>query len=312
MSHFTVMVKMSEQEVQDKGFEQAVCDKLAKYDENKAVEPYKIHIKQSEVDQVMSTYKDELNEGPITDEVIFECLSEYYLGIKGKAGKDEKGYYYLSTYNPDSKWDWYQLGGRWSGMLKIKEGVNPEEVFVGSPGLMGSSYSTESNRVDACKVKYLDIEAIEQEGRKQADSFWDGFDAYRLEKDEEVKEIDTFSLRLSALDLGLIQVKSKDQVTDDDRKNFIIREFGNDADGVDLISKVDYKEFMETWWFKFTPLVTYAIVDNDGWHAPGEMGWFGCSSDTADDKKEFIQNFKELAIEKADPDTWLAIMDCHI
>ena len=25
-----------------------------------------------------------------------------------------------STYNPNSKWDWYQVGGRWSGMLKTK------------------------------------------------------------------------------------------------------------------------------------------------------------------------------------------------
>ena len=25
--------------------------------------------------------------------------------------------YYKSNYNPDSKWDWYQVGGRWSGIL---------------------------------------------------------------------------------------------------------------------------------------------------------------------------------------------------
>jgi hypothetical protein len=37
-----------------------------------------------------------------------------------------------STYNPKSKWDWYQLGGRWSGMIKLKEG---KEGVIGSPGL---------------------------------------------------------------------------------------------------------------------------------------------------------------------------------
>lgn len=28
----------------------------------------------------------------------------------------------MSTYNPNSKWDWYQLGGRWSGFFKLKAG----------------------------------------------------------------------------------------------------------------------------------------------------------------------------------------------
>ena len=27
----------------------------------------------------------------------------------------------LSTYNPCSKWDWYSIGGRWSGFLPLKE-----------------------------------------------------------------------------------------------------------------------------------------------------------------------------------------------
>lgn len=28
-----------------------------------------------------------------------------------------------STYNPKSKWDWYALGGRWAGLIEVKEGV---------------------------------------------------------------------------------------------------------------------------------------------------------------------------------------------
>lgn len=27
----------------------------------------------------------------------------------------------LSSYNPDSKWDWYSIGGRWDGFLVLKE-----------------------------------------------------------------------------------------------------------------------------------------------------------------------------------------------
>lgn len=31
----------------------------------------------------------------------------------------------FSTYNPKSKWDWYEVGGRWAGSIKLKEGVKP-------------------------------------------------------------------------------------------------------------------------------------------------------------------------------------------
>lgn len=29
-----------------------------------------------------------------------------------------------STGNPNGKWDWYEIGGRWSGMLKLKKSIN--------------------------------------------------------------------------------------------------------------------------------------------------------------------------------------------
>ena len=35
---------------------------------------------------------------------------------------------YKSTYNPDSKWDWYSLGGRWNGVIK-KQPRNDEKGF---------------------------------------------------------------------------------------------------------------------------------------------------------------------------------------
>ena len=36
----------------------------------------------------------------------------------------------LSTYNPDSKWDWYVVGGRWSGELRKKDGTPVDEGYA--------------------------------------------------------------------------------------------------------------------------------------------------------------------------------------
>jgi hypothetical protein len=36
-----------------------------------------------------------------------------------------------STYNPDSKWDWYVVGGRWSGEIVLKAGSGVDTALAG-------------------------------------------------------------------------------------------------------------------------------------------------------------------------------------
>lgn len=59
--------------------------------------------------------------------------------------------------------------------------------------------------------------------------------------------------------------------------------------------------------------MTRAVIDQDGeWHEAGAMGWFGFSSETADEKKEWDENFWDRFIAKLSPDTQLTIVDAHI
>ena len=53
--------------------------------------------------------------------------------------------------NPDAKWDWYLLGGRWSGdVIKLKEGATGK---IGESGAFG-------NKTGVDRAKYGDIENI--------------------------------------------------------------------------------------------------------------------------------------------------------
>ena len=36
----------------------------------------------------------------------------------------------LSTYNPNSKWDWYTVGGRWNKCINTLDGRHVNEAFV--------------------------------------------------------------------------------------------------------------------------------------------------------------------------------------
>lgn len=60
-----------------------------------------------------------------TDEECYEDVASWY----EDEDKDEQGNLY-STYNPNSKWDWYSIGGRWNGYLKTLSGENTNEDYV--------------------------------------------------------------------------------------------------------------------------------------------------------------------------------------
>ena len=63
-----------------------------------------------------------------------QCYQHYVEHIDKEFIDEETGDIY-STYNPDSKWDWYSIGGRWGCELFVKEDCDEEfgytdEAFV--------------------------------------------------------------------------------------------------------------------------------------------------------------------------------------
>ena len=71
---------------------------------------------------------------------------------------------HTSTYNPNSKWDWYEIGGRWLNSLLIK---NEVKGIKGMPGL-GSGYLINKNAPDGykwtngAKIKEIEFKLMEE------------------------------------------------------------------------------------------------------------------------------------------------------
>ena len=102
MSHTTVLVFTKPG--------QTVEELLAPYSENIKVEPYIEYTKQEAIDEARKTYSSCKDK---TDEECWKYMAENEI-------TDSEGNIY-STYNPKSKWDWWQVGGRFSGLLFDKE-----------------------------------------------------------------------------------------------------------------------------------------------------------------------------------------------
>jgi len=115
MSHFTVMVIGDEPE-----------DQLAKYSENIEFDEYLVGaVSEDEKNDFIDYYKDKYfgNDDKSFDE-LYELYGEEWNRNKWRINPEDGEWSKYSTYNPDSKWDWYSLGGRWSGrVLKIKDGA---------------------------------------------------------------------------------------------------------------------------------------------------------------------------------------------
>ena len=202
----------------------------------------------------------------------FKYFIEEYNGYKFDEKMNKYGYWE----NPNAKWDWYQIGGRWLGSLLV------EYSKFGITGQSGSFENKIPNTpegykwVDICKIKDICF--------------------------DKMKEISTFEILKNETEDGDIWDILMNE-NHPERLNYtiysaeyFIKKYGNKENYVDASSSFS----------------TYAVITPDGeWHSPGEMGWFGCSSESIEEKNNFENNFMKNFIEPY-KDKYLIIVDCHI
>lgn len=153
MSHFAVLVLLNEQFPIDVNKAEALIEgPLAPYSEHIEVVPYEKdcycvglkarnsarEIAEVEVGKTIAEFRDEYwampeDKRPEFDEYIkplteakdrLEKEHELYNKPDPECEDCEGSGKRLSTYNPNSQWDWYQVGGRWTG---VYSGYEPEK-----------------------------------------------------------------------------------------------------------------------------------------------------------------------------------------
>ena len=86
-----------------------------------------LHEEWQDVDELLAPYSEELETEPRLEYTKEEAIYEEYRDKSDKEcwklmadgyTTDENGNIY-TTYNPQSKWDWYEVGGRWDGDLLV-------------------------------------------------------------------------------------------------------------------------------------------------------------------------------------------------
>lgn len=242
MSHYTVAVFHRK--------DQDIGDLLAPYDENISVAPYVRFTREEAIRYCRENWRQEFLDGK-TDEDLWKSVAEDYDNRTDAAGN------IYSTYNPNSKWDWYQEGGRWGGLLRLKP-----EVVARNDGF---------KTADEARVGDIDF-SPEKEKYEDALRFWDVIVDGKEQEDGE--------------DIWTIY-----------NPDYYLHRYGDRETYASLQSQFG----------------TFAVLTPDGvWHEQGQMGWFGCSGETDEEARDWMEHYQERFLDTADPDWILTIVDCHI
>lgn len=307
MSHFAVMVIGEDIEKQLMPFHEFECTGI---DE---------HIQ--DVDQT-EDLKSEWESEKDDYESISDFLAEYH-GIKCVESEEEidlsndhkYGYAVVKDgellkavkrTNPNAKWDWWRLGGRWTGYFKAKEGA---EGMVGEPGLM--TPPAKEGRYDQLRKSDVDIKGMQDEAEER-----------------ELKRFDAVQKELSKLSKEEIEffVPWEKVLTKEDKDIDDLRKYHSQPVVEAFNSAMKNNRDLFGFFTSINPFLTpretfitnvrngalspYAVLKDGNWYQKGKMGWFGMSSDEITEE-EWNQKFIEL-FESLDNDTLLSVVDCHI
>ena len=203
---------------------------------------------------------------------------------------------YGYMHNPNAKWDWYQVGGRWSGYFKAKPGTAGE--------LGERSWATneiEPGCYDVIRKGDIDFDAMVAEAHVTANKRYDlyeatvaGLDVPKPWKEfrEDFADVDDARVAFSGLpyNVALRAAKLDDWFSDS------VATYGVGRDA--YVKRAGYNTF-----------IPYAVVQNGEWAAKGEMGYFGMSNETVDES-EWCERIAKLLLELPD-DTLITAVDCH-
>lgn len=202
-------------------------------------------------------------------------------------------------YNPKSKWDWYQLGGRWTGFFRLRPGATGS---VGQPGVMTPPAG--NGLYDSARKADIDWEAMRASHEAGARAEFAAvmevltgqpplmpWSVYRetystdINKAREAYRAQPAIAALTAARLYTIGCP------------FEAYCLGAADPEAAYAAKIGRERTM-----------TFAVLDDEGWHERGRMGWFGAVADERDDWPETWQRL----VDRAADDALFSVYDVHI
>jgi hypothetical protein len=235
-------------------------------------------IRQGFIKELYPTYEDYLNE---------------YCGYDFNDTKQAYGYWY----NPNAKWDWYQVGGRWTGYFKLKK--NKYKV---NQNFSIKTSKTKSDWADSVLLGDIDIQGMIKDAKKTANQIYNIIEGLLKGRQYPVWKDILAKYGEQNIDVARAEFYENEVVKDfNDAKFFVLgdfyEEYGNSRQ--EYINKCVKKV-----------MVPFAFVKDGNWYERGKMGWWGIVNNVVEEN-EWNEKCHQL-ISELPHDTLITAVDCHI
>lgn len=186
-----------------------------------------------------------------------------------------KGVYRFT--NPNAKWDWYSIGGRWSGFLLNNNG----------------------EKVDSALKKDIDFESMKKEAVEEARKDYELVEDFFGGEIPKIKTLKEFDFNKESSREEYYNQEPLEKFLE-----FMRREKKYFCSFDDYqISKEEYLDKAAK-----KSIMTFAILKDRVWHERGEMGWWASVSDEKDDWEDIFND----VLKGVDENELITIVDCHI
>ena len=190
----------------------------------------------------------------------------------------------INRTNPNAKWDYWKIGGRWNEFFPLRNGLKANQATIGE-----IDFDQARLEMEVCARKDFALWESSFNRFKGGDRTlpWKSF----IEKTQTVQSY--------TMDQARVDYNAQPAIQEYNKHGFYwgcpVEDFGFDREI--YIKKM-----------RASALITYAIVHDGHWLSCGDMGWWGMSSNETDD---WEQKASEL-LDSLPPDTLVTIVDCHI
>lgn len=289
-------------------------------------------------------------EQPVKE--LFTTFEQYMKEYCGYKARDKKKKRYGHWYNPNKKWDWWTIGGRWTGKLLIgyelaedkdnyekcwlcsNTGTRPDANYAkdndlckpsraghpvigkGCNGCYGTGWSMKSHDFkpvgNFLRISQLNWDEIHAHTMKNLDEFWEEWQQLCDGKEFPVFE----GPRERALDLGLVDCKDVSELTG---KEWKVRMWDDEntpedrkRNRCDVLKQTTKDWIVQNYYDAFTPISTWARLD-------AESGWkekgemgWWGANDATPESVKVHASGLKDWLKKGNQEDWLIIVDCHI
>lgn len=207
--------------------------------------------------------------------------------------KDDNVLKVINRTNPNYKWDWYEMGGRWSGKLRMKHGA------IGHRNInTGISKDVSPGYVDQARAGDIDWESLKKEAAQKAGEYWDkikdiapnmwiSFEDVKNKFPEDIEAAREFYWKQPGR-VALSKVKGMFSVGDDvlvSRKKYMLKAYNSAG-------------------------LARAFIKDGQWVEQGEAGWFGFFNDTMSSDEWYSKMYD--IVKDLPEDTLITMVDCHV